>query len=138
MESALMTTPPCRSASASASADLPLAVGPAMSMVVGVVTVALAVLNPIAAATKPWARPSAPPIARPRVVDQTVSCAPSGPQPRRRGAGAALRRALERRGARARRGQAVELSAHLQAGDRPRSEDRPLRPGGLCQGVGEP
>ena len=31
MESALMMTPPSRSASASASADLPLAVGPAIS-----------------------------------------------------------------------------------------------------------
>jgi hypothetical protein len=38
MESALMTTPPSRSANASASADLPLAVGPAIRMVSGWVT----------------------------------------------------------------------------------------------------
>ena len=58
--------------------------------------------------------------------------------PRPRSAGAALRRAFHRRGARPRQGQAVELPAHLQARDRPARGHRPLQRRRLRQGGREP
>src|ERR1700744_2602681 len=111
MESALLMTPRSFSASASASADLPLAGGPAMRMTSGSLTALTYCAFP-RIKTYPERKKSI------RFdPDKAFSRAAAGAGPRRRRPCPALRRLVERRGAGARRRQALELSARFQGGD---------------------
>src|SRR4029077_8815678 len=100
MESALMIAPPSFSASASASADLPLAVGPAMRTIFGSLT---GLTYSVFARIK---IPQSSEIAKkPSDPDKTLPRVAAGAGTRRRGVGPALCRAVEHGGARARHGQ---------------------------------
>src|ERR1700681_3757641 len=119
--------PPIRSASAMASADLPLAVGPAISTAraeCGPLISSLRIppvrhrIEPAAAAD--YTTRSLVHAERHLDAHPTLSCLASRAGARRRGPGATLRRAVERRGAQPAQGQALELFAYLQARDRPR------------------
>src|SRR6185295_13629958 len=95
--------PPSCAASSSASADLPLAVGPAMRMALGVLTSTdlaqfvcfIYTANRFHGGAK-CARPSPfHPAQRPVADDQALPSAAPRARPRRRNSGAALRRAVE-------------------------------------------
>ena len=117
--SALITVPPCVSASASASADLPLAVGPAMSatgLAVGGVAMFIATL--IAAGRSPRA-------IFPRRCDRLAAagCAPAAPALDRRGRRRRprVRTATRQRRARRWRARSRGVDVVVQPAERPRA-----------------
>ena len=131
---------PARRASSSASPDLPLAVGPAIST--GVIASGPFVPGhgwPIEPGPPSATRPShLHPVASENLLDHDPT--PSGfcPAPGRAYRGSAppydvLGASVERRARSARRRQAVELPPHLQAGDRPRPGDQPYDPAAYFQ-----
>src|ERR1700733_7300928 len=126
MESALTITPRSFSASSSASADLPLAVGPAIRMISGSLTTLTYCAFPRIKILQELKSTRSDP-------HKALSRIAAGAGTRRRNFGPALRRLVQRRSAQAGWRQALELPPRLQGGDRPACGDRSLRCGGLCQ-----